>query len=504
VSADPDILRKDLLAACSETREGNATDAAEASGLGQAQGRAAISGSARAGGGPVPAFVALPGSTEEAAAVMRVAAEHGLAVVVRGGGSRLSWGTPASRCDLVIDMSRMSGVVEHASGDLVARLQAGARMGDVAAVLAQAGQEIALDVPGDASVGGVVASGLAGPRRLRYGTPRDLLIGITIVRADGTIAKSGGKVVKNVAGYDLGKLFAGSAGTLGLITEATFRLHPRPAARAYVTTEYVAVSVACDAVAAAANSPLVSSAVELSRAGPGGPIRVGVLLEGSADGVQARSLRMADLLGKAEVAAGPPAWWAGAPEPGPGETLIRVSFWVSALGRVLDAIEAAAAKTGVAPAVEGSAGAGVLYVRVRPGEAADAPVPADGTLLTEGAVPAEGRVPAAGGPVMAGPVTGGPVTGGPAIDDSVTGGTAAALRWAECRATAEFVGALREAVAGERGAVVVLTAPAAVREELAGHGGMNGTVPGLALMRAVKDQFDPGHRMAPGSFPEGI
>jgi glycolate oxidase FAD binding subunit len=331
----------------------------------------------------------------------------------------------------------MSGVLEHAAGDLVARLQAGARMGDVASVLAHAGQEIALDVPGDATVGGVVASGLAGPRRLRYGTPRDLLIGITIVRADGTVAKSGGKVVKNVAGYDLGKLFAGSAGTLGLITEATFRLHPLPAARAYVTTEYVAVSVACDAVAAAANSPLVSSAVELTRAEPGGPIQVGVLLEGSADGVGARSTRMADLLGKADVAADPPAWWAGAPRAAAGETLVRVSFWVSALARVLDAIEWAAGKSGVAPVIEGSAGAGVLYLRV----------------------------------------------------------DAASV------AVAEFVGALRGAIAGERCAVAVLAAPADVRTELAGSGGMPGPVPGLALMRAVKDQFDPGHRMAPGRFP---
>ena len=248
---------------------------------------AAVCADVREGGPAEPTLVAAPGSTEEAAAIMRVAAEHELAVVARGGGSRLSWGTPPSRCDLVIDMSRMAEVTEHAAGDLVARLQAGARMGDVAAVLARAGQEIALDVPAGATVGGVVASGLAGPRRLRYGTPRDLLIGITIVRADGTVAKSGGKVVKNVAGYDLGKLFAGSAGTLGLITEATFRLHPLPAARAYVTAEYVAVSVACDAVAAAANSPLVSSAVELSRPEPGGPVRVGVLLEGSVDGVEA-------------------------------------------------------------------------------------------------------------------------------------------------------------------------------------------------------------------------
>ena len=188
-------------------------------------------------------------------------------------------------------------MVEHSAGDLVARIQAGARMGDVAAALARDGQEIALDVPAEASVGGVVASGLAGPRRLRYGTPRDLLIGITIVRADGTVARSGGKVVKNVAGYDLGKLLAGSAGTLALITEATFRLHPLPAARAYVTAEYVAAGVrvrrgggrgelAADRVGGGAEPP-----------GPGGPIRVGVLLEGSADGVAARAMRMAGLLG---------------------------------------------------------------------------------------------------------------------------------------------------------------------------------------------------------------
>ena len=420
VTADGAVIRKALAAVCGEVRDGDPGEGT---------------------------FVAAPGSTDAAAAVMRVAAEHELAVVARGGGSRLDWGIPPSPRDLVIDMSRMAGVTEHAAGDLVARVQAGARMGDVAALLARAGQEIALDVPAGATIGGVVASGLAGPRRLRYGTPRDLVIGVTIVRADGTVAKSGGKVVKNVAGYDLGKLFAGSAGTLGLITEANFRLHPLPAARAYVTAEYVAVSVACDAVAAAANSPLVSSAVELSRPAPGGPIRVGVLLEGSVDGIEARSARMAGLLGNGEVSAEPPDWWPGAPQAGPGETLVRVSFWVSALGRVLDAIEAAAAKSGVSPPVAGSAGAGVLYAVV--------PAPADAGAAAAGAA-------------------------------------------------AEFAAALRDAVAGERCGVVVLAAPAAVRAALAGRGGMSGTVPGLALMRAVKDQFDPGHRMAPGRFPEGI
>ncbi|MGH3212139.1 MAG: FAD-binding oxidoreductase [Trebonia sp.] len=434
MTAEAVVIWKALAAACSDVREG---DPADFSGAYDAAKDAP-------GGAEEPVVVASPGSTEEAAAVMRVAAEHELAVVARGGGSRLNWGNPPSRCDLVIDLARMSSVLEHAAGDLVARLQAGARMGDVAAVLARAGQELALDVPGDASVGGVVASGLAGPRRLRYGTPRDLLIGITIVRADGTVAKSGGRVVKNVAGYDLGKLLAGSAGTLGLITEATFRLHPLPAARAYVTAEYLAVSVACDAVAAAANSPLVSSAVELTRTEPGGPIRVGVLLEGSADGVQARSMRMADLLGKADVATDPPAWWPGAPRVGAGEALIRVSFWVSALPRVLDAIEAAAAKAGVSPVIEGSGGAGVLYLRV------DAASPAHSADLPE------------------------------------------------------FVALLRGAVAGERGGVAVLAAPAIVRDRLADRGGMSGAVPGLALMRAVKDQFDPGHRLAPGRIPETL
>jgi glycolate dehydrogenase FAD-binding subunit len=414
-----DVVAKGLAAACGETREGAEADVV---------------------GGIVPAFVAAPGSTDEAAAVLRAAAEHSLAVVARGAGGRLGWGVPPSRCDLLVDMSRMSSVVEHSAGDLVARVQAGARMGDVAAALGRDGQELALDVPDRATVGGVVASGLAGPRRLRYGTPRDLLIGITIVRADGTVAKSGGKVVKNVAGYDLGKLLAGSAGTLALITEATFRLHPLPAARAYVTAEYVSARIACDAVAAAANSPLVASAVELSRPGPGGPIRLGVLLEGSEEGVAARAMRMADLLGPAETSLEPPSWWRGDSSDVGGGTLIRVSCWVSALPTALDAVDAAAGDAGLSPMISGSAGAGVLYLRIGPDVAAST--------------------------------------------------------------TAGFVRALRAALAAERGGVVVLAAPSAVREALAGYGGMAGTVPSLALMRAVKDQFDPGDRMAPGRFPD--
>jgi glycolate oxidase FAD binding subunit len=172
-------------------------------------------------------------------------------------------------------------------------------------------------------------------------------------------------------------------------------------------------------------------------------------------------MRMADLLGPAETSLEPPPWWRGAPDAEDG-TLIRVSCWVSALPAVLDAIAAAARDSGVSPGIEGSAGAGVLYLR----------------LGAHGSDGADGGV------------------GGADSGDGAVDGRGAA------RATAWFVRALRAARSGERGGVVVLAAPAAVREALAGYGGMAGTVPSLALMRAVKDQFDPGHRMAPGRFPD--
>jgi glycolate oxidase FAD binding subunit len=154
----------------------------------------------------------------------------------------------------------MSRIVEHAAGDLVVTAQAGVPLRALQQHVASAGQWLALDPPEtEATVGGVVATASSGPRRLRYGTPRDLLIGITVVLADGTIAKSGGKVVKNVAGYDLGKLYTGSFGTLGVIAECTFRLHPLPAARRVVTAEVSDPALATRKVLA---SGAVPSAIE--------------------------------------------------------------------------------------------------------------------------------------------------------------------------------------------------------------------------------------------------
>jgi glycolate oxidase FAD binding subunit len=442
--------------------------------------------------GVAPRFVARPAGVTEAAAVLAAASSLGLTAVPRGCGTRLAWGTPPASCDLVIDTSRMNKVLEHAAGDLVVRVQAGVGLGQLAAVLAEAGQRLALDPPRAAAspagadsggngggvdstrgasgltaqeasgtIGGLLATGAAGPLRLRYGTPRDLAIGITVVRADGTVASSGGKVVKNVAGYDLGKLFAGSYGTLGLIVEAAFRLHPLPAATSFVTLDAAGHDEARDAVAAAAGSPLAPSAVELDRPRRGEPFRVGVLLEGDAEGVAERTARMTELLRSASVSAPPPAspgpsaaphppaWWGHGSASATEGTLVRITFWAAELGRMLAAIDAGASGAGLDPAIGGSAAAGVLYASV--GEQAS---PAAVARFVQDLRDATERPAAAAGGE------------GPPV----------------------------------QGSAVVLRAPEDVRAAI----DVWGPAPGLALMRAIKDQFDPQHLMAPGRFVGGI
>jgi FAD/FMN-containing dehydrogenase len=139
--------------------------------------------------------------------------------------------------DLVLSTRHLDRLLEHEPGDLTAIVEAGMRLSELQARLAPHGQMLALDPPGDPTVGACLAGDLSGPRRHRYGAMRDLVIGVTVVLADGTIASSGGKVVKNVAGYDLGKLFSGSHGRLGLVARLALRLHTRPAADATVLVE---------------------------------------------------------------------------------------------------------------------------------------------------------------------------------------------------------------------------------------------------------------------------
>ena len=181
-----------------------------------------------------PKVVVAPGSDEEVAAVLRAANEARLSVTPRGGGTKMRWGNTPRGADVVVSTERLVRLLEHAHGDMTAIVEAGMTIGAAQEALREHGQMLALDPawPERATIGGVIAADASGPLRVRYGTMRDLLIGITVALPDGTVARGGGKVVKNVAGYDLMKLFTGSLGTLGLITSATLRLHPLPPSRA--------------------------------------------------------------------------------------------------------------------------------------------------------------------------------------------------------------------------------------------------------------------------------
>jgi glycolate oxidase FAD binding subunit len=167
-----------------------------------------------------------PGSAQEAAALLR-ASER---VRIRGGGTRSGWGHVTPAPDVVLLTAGLDSVVEHNEGDLTAVLQAGVPLRAAQEGFAAAGQMLALDPPGapDSTVGGVFATGDSGPLRHRYGAARDLIVGVTVALPEGSVAKAGGKVIKNVAGYDLSKLFTGAFGTLGLIAQVAVRLHPRP------------------------------------------------------------------------------------------------------------------------------------------------------------------------------------------------------------------------------------------------------------------------------------
>jgi len=183
--------------------------------------------------------------------------------------------------EVVVSTRRLDQVLEHEAGDLTCIVEAGVRVRDLNERLAEHGQMVALDPPGNPTIGACLAANLSGPRRHRYGTARDVVIGVTVVLGDGTVASSGGKVVKNVAGYDLGKLFCGSEGRRGLIARVALRLHPRPEA-----SRTLAVPVRSATEAAAVARKLLHAALELSALDVLWPGWVAVLIEGSRAAVE--------------------------------------------------------------------------------------------------------------------------------------------------------------------------------------------------------------------------
>ncbi|HIY39717.1 MAG TPA: FAD-binding oxidoreductase [Candidatus Nocardiopsis merdipullorum] len=383
-------------------------------------------------GGLVPGHVARPSDTAALGRVLRAASEHGLTVVARGGGTAQDWGGPLRSLDLVLDLGDLVWI-DHNADDLVVEVGAGTPLAELRASLAASGQRLAHDpVRLGGTVGGALATGVSGPRRLLSGTLRDLVIGMTVVRADGTVARSGGRVVKNVAGYDLAKLHTGGYGTLGVISSAAFRLHPVPHALRVLSARMTSTDRAERALAALRTAAVEPAAVELERPAEA-PVRLHVVLEGTPDGLRPRVHATAEALGgEPTVGEELPDGWGLFPTEG---TLALLTTPPAESVAAATLVGEHCKAWGISAHVRGSAPSGTLWVSFPPG----------------------------------------------------TG--------------AEQIAAVADSMRTGRRTFTLLRSEAHVRAA-----GIDpwGTIPGLALMRAVKDSFDPDHRLAPGRFAGGI
>jgi glycolate oxidase FAD binding subunit len=271
-------------------------------------------------GGILPRAVVEPGNEEELARVLKLAREAGLAVIPRGGGTKVHWGNAPTRADLILSTARMDRVIEHAWADLTVSVEAGCTLQKLQGELAKHGQRLAVDPlwPERATIGGVLSTNDSGALRLRFGGLRDLVIGVTLALSDGTLAKSGGKVVKNVAGYDLPKLATGAYGTLGIITQATFRLHP--VAQNSQTISFVAggATEAQKLILDLQDSQLAQVALQ-GRFADDSAAEVDILFEGTAAGIAAQN-------GQAEKIAGN----IGGTRANPNVWKAREELWASA------------------------------------------------------------------------------------------------------------------------------------------------------------------------------
>ena len=309
--------------------------------------------------GVPPRFVATPSSTEEVAAAMRVARAHHLTVVVRGRGTKLDWGNPPESLDLVLDLSKMDQLLEHAPGDLVVRVEAGMPLARLQEALGRARQWLPVDeVISNSTVGGVLASGTCGPTRMLNGSFADLLTAVTFVRADGIVARSGSKVVKNVAGYNLTRLLTGSFGTLGVVTDLTVRLRPLPERRSFVVASFEDGAALAGPLAALRRAQLALSALEIDRPVSTAPIQLAAQIEGGDAGVTVRAEQAAEYMGTAVTANDPPPGWGSLP----GPTTCKVSAPVASVPELVDVVAELSDAHDCPVAVRGSAGVGVVFL----------------------------------------------------------------------------------------------------------------------------------------------
>jgi glycolate oxidase FAD binding subunit len=215
--------------------------------------------------GIMPRFVAAPTTVCGVSRVLALASAHGLAVVPTGAGARLGWGASPRRADIVLSLARLDRILAHEPADLTLSVECGVTLEALNTTLRPFGQFVPLDParPHASTIGGLIATRAAGPYRARYGTMRDLLVGLTVVRGDGTVVKGGGRVVKNVTGYDIPKLHVGALGTLGVVVEAHLRLHPRPVEERSWVFAFTSVEAALEAALDIRDTAVVLSRCQL-------------------------------------------------------------------------------------------------------------------------------------------------------------------------------------------------------------------------------------------------
>ena len=401
--------------------------------------------------GRPPRWVVRPRTVDEAAAVVALAHDEGLAVVPRGAGTALGLGVPPERVDVVLDLGGLDAILEHNPEDMTVTVQAGVTGGALAARLAGHRQTLPLDPPGWATrtLGGIAATAASGPVRARYGTMRDLLLGVRFVQADGVITWGGARVVKSVTGYDIPKLLVGSLGTLAVLAELTLRLHPLPDAQATCVVALDGLEEAQALAATVMDSALQPSRLEVLNAGalrasnlP--PAAAGVVASFGSVAPAVRA-QQAALAGAAARARGRletlgPGFWKSYDRmlALTGSTVLRIAMPASRLAETLAAAQAAMADVGD---VVATACAPLGVVRVGAGQA-------------------------------------------------------------EAPALADAVQRLRAFVAGDGGSVVVERGPVALRAAVDPWGPVPAAA--LALMRGLKQEFDPRQTLNPGRFVGGI
>ena len=400
--------------------------------------------------GVQPQFVVEPGTEEEVAKVLAFADREGLKVLVRGGGTQLNTGLPPAGGDVLLSTARLNTVVEHAPHDMTVTVEASLKLTGLQAHLARTRQWLALDpvLDPDATIGGIISTNLSGARRLRYGGVRDQIIGIRVVLPDGTIAKGGGKVVKNVAGYDLPKLFTGALGTLGVIVAATFRLYPLRAASRTVVLTAPALAPLCDLAVRVIASTLEPTALDVMSAPAAG---VGCVMAArfetepeSADEQAATLVSMTTGLNDSKTLQGEAEeqFWRQVASDFPlasdaeNALILKASLLPTSVASWLESLEHTAKEANLSTRWRGHAGHGLIFARLS----------------------------------------------------------------GEETALARTVDELRHVASAGQGNLVVLDASAALARKV----DVWGSIPAFEVMRRLKARFDPNYTLNPGRFVGGI